>query len=83
MEDSLNIPLYKLSKIVYSDPNRIPDDLEYHFMTDISKVTGFFIARIHLLEAYKSKYSRMIDCFKFEYDGKEYLLEKGKIKEGN
>ena len=83
MEDSLNIPFNKLSKIVYSNPDRTPDDLEYHFMTEISKVTGFFIARIHLLEVYKSKHSRVIDCFKFEYDGQNYLLEKGKIKEGN
>ena len=83
MEDSLEIPLNKICKITYSDPNRDADGLELHFMTEISKVTGFFIARIKLLEAYKCKYSRSIDGFRFEYDGKEYVVEKGIIKEGN
>lgn len=83
MKDYLEIPLSKLYGIKYTNPDRMPDDLEWSFINEISKHTGFFLARIHINEAKKSKYSRKIDWFDFEYDGKNYILEKGKLKEGN
>ncbi len=83
MKDYLEIPLSKLCGVKYTNQDRTPDELEWSFIKEISMQTGFFLNRIHIKEAKKSKYSRKIDCFDFEYDGKDYHLEKGKLKEGN
>lgn len=81
MKEYLEIPLTKLSGISYSNVNHSPDELEYFLMEEISKQTGFFIARIHIKKAEKLKYSRKFNYFEFEYDNKNYILEKGIIKE--
>lgn len=83
MKDYLEIPLKDLKAIEYTNPNRVPDELEYDFIKNISINTGFFLAKIHLLRAEKTKYSRNFNHFKFEYEDKVYILENGKIKEDN
>ena len=83
MKDYLEISLSKLCGVTYTNPNRTPDDLEWSFIKTISRHTGFFLAGIHIKEAKKCKYSREIDYFDFEYEGKNYILEKGILKEGN
>jgi hypothetical protein len=52
-------------------------------METVSRATGFFEARIKLKEVKKTKYSREFDYFAFEYDGEDYILEKGALKKGN
>ena len=81
MKDYLEIPLNNLCGITYTNPDREIDSLEWSFIEEISKHTGFFLSRIHIKKAYKCKYSRKIDGFEFEYEGKNYVLEKGKIKD--
>ena len=81
MKDCLTIPLSELKSISYNDAKRIPDSLEWSFIKEISNHTGFFLARIHIHKAEKMKHSRNFDRFEFEYDGIDYVLEKGKIKE--
>ena len=83
MKDYLEIPLSQLCGVKYTNPDRTPDELEWSLIKEISKHTGFFLARIHINEAKKCKYSRKIDYFDFEYEGKNYILEKGILKEGN
>lgn len=84
MEKYLDLSSNKIYAINYKyDPNRIPDQLEWSLIQEISRHTGFFLARIHITKASRCKYSRKIDYFEFEYDGKQYILEKGKIKEGS
>lgn len=77
MKDYIEIPMNKLCGVTYTNPDRTPDALEWSFIEEISKHTGFFLARIHIKKASKSRYSRHIDCFEFEYDGVDYILEKG------
>lgn len=76
MKEYIEIPMNKLCGISYSNPNRTPDELELSFINEISKQTGFFLSRIHIKKASKSRYSRHIDCFEFEYDGVDYILKK-------
>lgn len=83
MKDYLEIPLSKLCGVTYTNPDRTPDAFEWSLIEEISKHTGFLLARIHIKEAKKCKYSRKIDYFDFEYDGVNYILEKGKLKTGN
>ena len=83
MDGYLEIPMSKLCGVKYTNSDRTPDELEMSFINEISHQTGFSLSKIHINEARKSKYSRTIDWFDFEYEGKNYILEKGKIKEGN
>lgn len=80
MAKSLEIPISKLCGITYNDPNHEPDSLEWTFIEEIAKQTGFFMARIHLKKAEKLKYSRQFNYFEFEYENEFYILEKGKLK---
>ena len=80
MKDFLEIPMSDLKGVTYNNPDRTPDELEWSFIKEISMCTGFLLARIHIHKAEKIKYSRKFDHFEFEYDGIEYVLEKGKIK---
>lgn len=81
MKNYHEIPLKDLCSITYTNPNRDIDSLEWSFIEEISKVTGFFMARIKLKKAYKCKYSRKFDGFEFEYEDINYILEKGKLKD--
>ena len=81
MKDYLEIPISKLYGVNYTNPDRIPDSLEISFLMDIQKKTGFILMDIKLLKAKKTKYSRIIDCFEFDYHGKRYLLEKNTLIE--
>ena len=83
MKDFLEIPMSDLKGVTYTNPDRTPDALEWSFIKEISMCTGFLLARIHIHKAEKMKYSRKFDRFEFEYNGIEYVLEKGKIKEGS
>lgn len=80
MKDYIEIPMNKLCGVTYTNPDHTPDALEWSFIEEISKHTGFFLARIHIKKASKSRYSRHIDYFEFEYDGVDYVLEKGILK---
>lgn len=80
MKDFLEIPMSDLKGVTYTNPDRTPDALEWSFIKEISMCTGFLLARIHIHRAEKMKYSRKFDRFEFEYDGIEYVLEKGKLK---
>ena len=81
-KDYLEIPLAKLREVVYTNPNRELDQLEWSFIETISKETGFFMKGINISKASKSRYSRNFDYFEFEFEGKHYILNKGKLKEG-
>ncbi len=83
MNEYLEIPLSKLRGVTYTNPEHKYDDLELSFMETVSRATGFFEARIKLKEVKKTKYSREFDYFAFEYDGEDYILEKGALKKGN
>lgn len=76
MKDYLEIPICKLDGVTYTNPDRIPDELELSFMREIQKKTDFILMRIKLIKAKKSKYSRTIDYFEFDYFDKRYILEK-------
>lgn len=78
MKEVIEIPLWG---VTYTDPNRTPDSLELAFMKEVSIHTGFIMDKIHIKKAYRCKYSRQIDAFEFEYDGKDYVLEKDKLKD--
>lgn len=80
MKDYLELPISDLKGITYENPDREPDKLELSFIKEISKHTGFFMARIHIKKVQKLKYSRNFDYFEFEYDGNNYILEKGELK---
>ena len=81
-KDYLEIPLDKLRDITYTNPDREPDQLEWSFISTIAKETGFFMRGINISKASKSRYSRNFDYFEFEFEGKQYILNKGKLKEG-
>lgn len=76
MKDYLEIPMNSLYGVKYTNPNRTPDDLELSFMMEIQRKTGFILMDIKLIQAKKSKYSRKIDYFEFDYNNKRYILEK-------
>lgn len=42
-KDYLEIPLDKLRDIIYTNPNRERDQLEWSFIETISRETGFFM----------------------------------------
>lgn len=84
MKNYLEIDLKDLKAVRYNKPGVSDDDaLDWMFREIISYNTGFFLARIHLIEARKTKYKRQFNYFKFEYDGKIYTLENDKLKEDN
>ena len=83
MDEYLEIPLSQLRGVTYTTSEHKYDDLEVSFMETIARATGFFEARIKLKEVKKTKYSRNFDYFAFEYDGENYILEKGALKKGN
>lgn len=82
MNNSIQLPFSKLNRVVFNR-NEIPDDLELFFMIELSKLTGFFIKRIHLKEVSKSYRSKHFNIFKFDYMDKNYILEKGILTESN
>lgn len=81
MKDYLEIPFSKLKGVTYTDPNREKDNLEWSLIEEIVKHTGFYMMGINIKKAEKMKYSRNFDYFEFEFEGKNYILEKGKLKE--
>ena len=83
MNEYLEIPLSKLCGVKYTNSEHQYDELEVSFMETVARATGFFEARIKLKEVKKTKYSRHFDYFAFEYDGEDYVLEKGALKKGN
>lgn len=84
MKDFLEIDFKDLKGVTYNTPG-VSDDptLDWMFREIISYNTGFFLARINLIEARKTKYKRQFNYFKFEYEGKIYILENDKLKEDN
>ena len=83
MKECLEIPFKDLKEVTYTNPDHEIDDLEWSFINQISRATGFFLARIKVLQAKKLKHSKEFNYFKFEYDGKIYTLNNGIIKEDN
>lgn len=83
-KDYLELPMKDIKGVKYNDPfNHPTDDLERFFKASINADTGFSIDKIHIFEAKKTKYKRHFNYFKFEYEGKIYILENGIKKEDN
>lgn len=81
MKDYLEIPISDLKAVTYTNPDREKDELEWSFIEEIARQTGFYMMGINIKKAEKLKYSRKFDYFEFEFEGKNYILEKDKLKE--